>query len=1026
MATTQRRADNLLKYANIAASTLRDIADSSTTPFLKTIAGLSISILEIAQAVRANQDACLRMVSQIDELLSFILELCVKGDDLPPIMLHNLGKFAETLQKVHSFMKSQQNANVLKRIFRQSENASLLEECNMALKHTLRVFGVETSVFVITEMAEMRELAEKRHQDLIHLFQSEFSDVGDSDTSSLISRNLFELGNSTTSLVLLPAAPKIFHGRDSELGALVNLLLQDSPRATILGPGGIGKTSLATAVLHHPEIISRYADRHFVSCESAASRDDLVSIVASHIAVSPTRNTAKRIVRHFSDCAPCVLLLDNLETSWEPLGSRGQVEEFLSQLTDIPHLALMVTMRGAERPAKVKWSRPFLPQLEPLSDAAARQTFADIADEDLTDAEVRDLLEVTNNVPLAVNLVANIAAFEGYGTVLLRWKAEKTTLFSGGVDKRSNLDLSIRISLSSPRMLDSPGAHALLSLLSLLPDGISDADLLQSDFSITDMGHSKTTLLRTSLAYLDHDRRLRVLAPIREYIRSNDPPSPSLCRPLRQHFHRLILLWKDYQHLSTATITQRIVANAGNFHAVLSHGLDWGEPDLKETLSSIMTFDSFYRVSGRRSSGMLELLPEYLERLGDDRLHGEYMTVFVLTWQYHPLGDVESLERNAIQHLRVVQDKSSEAKFLCALASYFLRHDHDIPKALRYYETAFALATEVNDVETQCFALRDIADGTCTLGRYQEAQAKAREMRTLAQGHGLFYMEAHSLRVELLCRTYQGDLAPCVALSTEGRALLALCGLEGSTLDLMLVNAVAEVHLQKTEYAEARALYSRTHADQAPSPQAYDRLNLVVIDAETGVDSAQVRGDLKAVRATFEALKIPHGVIFCDIIRAYVDIRDGLLDEGRLELERAFVQTRGSNQEISIFCLTKLGDITCGLADTATTLEWAVILMAFALKGNTIAVYHALRCLGDIFLAQGDEGTSLTLWEVSLAGFTATDIHRSRAECMLRIGDMFQCRGSREKAVEMWMTARPLFARSLQAREVAQVDERLE
>jgi hypothetical protein len=96
--------------------------------------------------------------------------------------------------------------------------------------------------------------------------------------------------------------------------------------------------------------------------------------------------------------------------------------------------------------------------------------------------------------------------------------------------------------------------------------------------------------------YLDHDKRVRVLVPIREYIRARSPPPPSLCRPLRSHFHRLIMLWNDYQHLSTAGIAQRIAANVGNFHAVLAHGLDSGEPDFTETVYSILTFDSFYRI----------------------------------------------------------------------------------------------------------------------------------------------------------------------------------------------------------------------------------------------------------------------------------------------------------------------------------------------------------------------------------------------------------------------------------------------
>ncbi|KAJ6514224.1 hypothetical protein C8R47DRAFT_1206598 [Mycena vitilis] len=848
--TNRGRGDTVLKYATVAASTLRDVADSSPIPFLRIIAAVSMSILTMVQSVRSNREECMRMISHIDELISVILRLCINEDDLSPATLHNIGRFAElvfpnsTLQKIHSYVTSQQNTSLLKRLFRQSENAALLEACNSGLRHALDVFGVESSLVTTSEMAYMRGQAEKRHKELVELFAGQSESEERDPAISLGTKQFFEFGNSTTSLVLLPATPKIFRGRGRELDEVVDLLLQSCSRVAILGPGGIGKTALATSALHHPAVSAKYLHRYFISCESATNYDDLVSIVASHLELSPSRNISKVIFRHFSGRPASILVLDNFETSWEPLGSRSQVEDFLSLLTDVPHLALLITMRGAERPGSVRWSRPFLPPLDPLSDAAARETFTDIADEKPHDADIRELLKLTNNLPLAVNLVANIAAFEGYDTVLSRWKDEKTTLLSEGPDKRSNLDLSIRLSLSSPRMLDSPGAHSLLSLLSLLPDGISDAELLQSDFAIPGMGRSKTTLMRTSLAYFDHDKRLRVLSPIREYILIHDNPTPSLCRPLRQHFHRLIMLWKDYQHLSTAGITQRIAANLGNFHAVLAHGLHWDEPDLTQTLFSIIAFDSFYRISGRRESGMLKLVTPYLERLKDPRLHSAYLGQFVQTWQYHPLPDPDVLEITAIRHFRAAGDISEEAHFICELGRYFRQHDNDLQKALRYYERGLSLAKEADNVKTQCLAMREAAECIWQLGHYREARVKTREMRRLAQIHGLFYAEAQAIRVDLLCRVSLGDLASCMKLSAEARSLLALCGFQGSSLDLTLLNSDAEVHLQKTEYAEARALYSRTSVEQAPLARAYDRLNLIWIDMEIGVDTSQVLREL--------------------------------------------------------------------------------------------------------------------------------------------------------------------------------------
>jgi predicted ATPase len=86
---------------------------------------------------------------------------------------------------------------------------------------------------------------------------------------------------------LLPASPKIFHGRESELKALVGTLLVDPARVAVLGPGGMGKTTLAMAALHHPKVADKYPTRYFISCESAHTRDSLVAIIVSILALIP-------------------------------------------------------------------------------------------------------------------------------------------------------------------------------------------------------------------------------------------------------------------------------------------------------------------------------------------------------------------------------------------------------------------------------------------------------------------------------------------------------------------------------------------------------------------------------------------------------------------------------------------------------------------------------------------------------------------------------------------------------------------
>ncbi|KAJ7195923.1 P-loop containing nucleoside triphosphate hydrolase protein, partial [Mycena pura] len=342
---------------------------------------------------------------------------------------------------------------------------------------------------------------------------------------------------------MLPSMPKIFHGRESELSDILQLFTQGSPRIAILGAGGMGKTSLARAVLHHPDLSLKYGEcRVFVACDVASTLAELVTLIANYLGLKPGKSPTQQIIHHFMSRPPTLLMLDNVETAWEPAVSRSEIEEFLSLLTDIQHLALIVTMRGAERPAKVHWTRPFIQPLQPLTHDAAQKMFRDIAGEMHDGNDVDKILHLTDNMPLAIDLMAHLVDSEGCATVLSWWDTEKTSLVSDGYDRRSNLDMSIALSLSSPRVASRVLAACQTiarPLLAILPDGLSDIELRQCSFPIQNIFECKVTLLRTSLAYSTSQNRLKVLVPIREHIQRYYPAQLVIVEPLFQHYSEL-------------------------------------------------------------------------------------------------------------------------------------------------------------------------------------------------------------------------------------------------------------------------------------------------------------------------------------------------------------------------------------------------------------------------------------------------------------------------------------------------------
>jgi GTPase SAR1 family protein len=142
---------------------------------------------------------------------------------------------------------------------------------------------------------------------------------------------------------MLPSEPKIFHGRESELSDILRIFMQDTVRIAILGAGGMGKTSLARAVLHHPQITGRYGQhRFFVACGSASTKVELAAHIGTHLGLKAGKDLTRPVIHYFSNNPPCLLILDNLETLWELAGIQKEVEEFLSLLTDIQHLAVIV------------------------------------------------------------------------------------------------------------------------------------------------------------------------------------------------------------------------------------------------------------------------------------------------------------------------------------------------------------------------------------------------------------------------------------------------------------------------------------------------------------------------------------------------------------------------------------------------------------------------------------------------------------------------------------------------------------
>ncbi|KAJ7132133.1 hypothetical protein C8R44DRAFT_730849 [Mycena epipterygia] len=623
-------------------------------------------------------------------------------------------------------------------------------------------------------VVEMHIETEQRHQELLEFATQSDSQISHAASSTTqIGERLLQLSNSSSALSILPASPKIFHGREPELQVIATTLLANPARAAILGTGGMGKTTLSIAALHHPGIMNKYTPQYFVSCESASSCADLVAIIESYLGLDPSSQLSKAIVRRFSECTPSILVLDNFETPWEPVDSRTDVEEFLSLLTEVSHLGLL--------------TRPFLPPLNPLPSFTSRQTFLEIADEPSADEEsdLSQLLDLpTDNLPLAISLMANVAASEGYSTALSRWKAESTALLSDGYDKRSNLEKSIDMSLTSPRMATSPHAQDLLSLLSLLPDDISDEDLFGSDVPIPALAQCKSTLLRTSLVFVDHDKRLKLLSPIREYIGSMHPPSHSLA--LRQT-----------QTIVVGDLVSRLISSLRNMHHVLLHGLSDTPYELGEVGRTILTLGSFSTSLARGRSPLFQYIPDLISTTGDSRLQWLYFVACrsrSSSWCHRPASSRGNRIFRCTKRLVWTRFGRFLPTFYNKLATHY-ENIGNYTKVGEFNKLGLALATEAGDVLQQLGALSVRPYLKRLVGNYFESlHAGQRAARLVG-----------SLLDEAKTMCCLGRLSQILELCKKSHELLGTSVLDEYAIAVEVYDAEAEI--QKAEYAEARRSY---------------------------------------------------------------------------------------------------------------------------------------------------------------------------------------------------------------------------
>jgi tetratricopeptide (TPR) repeat protein len=310
------------------------------------------------------------------------------------------------------------------------------------------------------------------------------------------------------------------------------------------------------------------------------------------------------------------------------------------------------------------------------------------------------------------------------------------------------------------------------------------------------------------------------------------------------------------------------------------------------------------------------------------------------------------------------------------------------------------------------------------MGDYSRGLSLTRTAKHVAELAGNTYEQQLVTQIEAWSDQRLGDLRSAGVLCKEARTLCPP-EIKGQTEELL-----ADILIDKTEYREAQdillgILAYRPSCRPAITDTVVCHLNICVIGIETGAELEYINHHLDSARLLCTTLVMwPLGILYCDALTANVHLQQGNIALARETFEKCFYSAQNTKDaQITGYCLSKLADLRHRMYSHLETGRWAVIFLTFRMATkNRVSITRALRCIGDLLICEGDDDTALALFLAALQTFTFMDIHRDRADCMVRIAEILEHRGEMKKSGEFLQKARPLDELSSQAQGIHNIE----
>ncbi|KAG2108980.1 uncharacterized protein F5147DRAFT_160763 [Suillus discolor] len=537
----ESQAENMSQLLDVTIAGISAVQIVVPSDLAKGVLGTVVSILMTVQSVIKNKSAFLALVNKC-KTIGEILERATKDttdDNLPGYLAHALSELNSLVNDINNKVVSRKKQGLLKRFLSVTIDRDQIASWEKDIDSALKLFDTEALVGIAMRVEELPGIT-TRVEELTGITMRV------EEVVSRIDSNLTSVNVLKYQPIEPPSRPSMFYGRDDLMAELTTLVV-NGEHIALIGPGGMGKSSLAKAILHEPRIIEKFADRRFFVAyddldPSTITFETFMTHFAKALGIEITGADPLRPISTFLHSASTLVVLDNAETFEDAsaLSALEKIPPAIAKIADIHGVVLILTSRSRRNATDVLWRTMDIPPLDLSS--AERVFFQTYPRSRCSDAEeeIKDLLRELDFHPLSINLLAHTARQNDWSPAMLlqRWNNRHSAVLNAGKGRLQSLSDTMQLSLNSPSIqgLGEDGRRTL-AIIAFLPQGLNDnlaGDLLPS---LQEVDTICDVLRRQSLVYRQDDF-IKVLAPIRHYVQDSLPlPDSTHLQEIRTFYY---------------------------------------------------------------------------------------------------------------------------------------------------------------------------------------------------------------------------------------------------------------------------------------------------------------------------------------------------------------------------------------------------------------------------------------------------------------------------------------------------------